>query len=97
MAVGFKTWDSSGNLIIDSGTRMSRVIGTAYLTAGSSGSIVDVGFVTGTPDWIVLRPDNVVPGPTLILLPPVISVSGVTLSYSLPSPTPDHILIYGVH
>lgn len=39
MGLGMQVFDAAGNLLIDVTTRLSRVIGTIGIPAGSSGSI----------------------------------------------------------
>lgn len=98
MAVGLKTWDASGNLIIDTATRMSRVIGMLYAAAGATGSVTDAGFATGAPYCIALRVNAGSPtGVDSSLVSPIISFAGTTMSYNVASPASDHLLIYGVY
>lgn len=98
MAVGLKTWDAAGNLIIDTATRMSRVIGMAGVSAGATGSITDAGFATGAAYCIALRVSAGTPtGIDNSLVSPIISFSGTTMSYNVASPAGDHLLIYGVY
>jgi len=96
MAVGLKTWDAAGNLIIDTTTRMSRVIGMTSISGGSSGSVTDAGFLTGAPYCIAVR-SGLSSGFDNSMLSPVISFAGSTMTYSAASPTGDHLLIYGVY
>ncbi len=46
--MGLRTWDGSGNLIVDTNTRLSRVLGIIDITS-TPGSLTDAGFATGTP------------------------------------------------
>lgn len=96
MADGFKVWDASGNLIIDGTKRLSRVLGVTTIGANTSGTITDAGFSTGVPYWISIR-NTTSPSPTDSIVPPSISVSGTTLSYSNPTPNLGHLVIYGVY
>lgn len=98
MATGLKTWDASGNLIIDTATRMSRVIGMTYASAGATGSVTDAGFGTGTPYCIAIRAND--GSPSIYdqgMVSPIISFAGTTMSYNVASPADDHLLIYGVY
>lgn len=38
MSYGIKVWDSSGSLVIDTSTRITRLITTFAITAGNTGS-----------------------------------------------------------
>lgn len=98
MADGLKVWDASGNLIVDTATRMSRVLGTTIVSAGAIGSITDAGFATGTPYCIALRTNAGTPTqPNGSMAPPIINIVGTTLNYNVLSPSNDHLLIYGVY
>lgn len=98
MATGLKVWDSSGNLTFDGTARISRVLGSAAVGAGSSGSITNAGFATGAPYCICVRTNAGTPTqPNNSNVPPIISFSGTTLSYNVAAPSNDHLLIYGVY
>lgn len=64
--------------------RVMRSLGTIVIGAGASGSIVDNGFLTGTPFFFctMSSPDSPATWYGEALLPPSISVSGNTLTYS---------------
>lgn len=98
MSAGLKVWDASGNLIIDTATRMSRVIGVTFAAAGAVGSITNAGFATGAPYCIALRTS---PGSGTVFgsdyVSPIISFSGTTMDYDVASPAGDHVLVYGVY
>ena len=97
MAVGLKTWDASGNLVIDTATRMSRVLGMVSVAAGGTGSVTDAGFATGAPYCICLHTDTPVSVPTRAIASPIIAFAGTTMTYDAAFPAGDHILIYGVY
>ena len=97
MTVGFRVRDAGGNLLVDSPTRLSRIIGTLTISAGSSGTVTNDGFLTGVGYCIALRTN--VGNPTSMassMVPPIIGFSGNQMSYHAASPTGDHLLIYGV-
>ena len=97
MTVGFRVRDAAGNLLVDSPTRLSRIIGVLSISAGSSGTVTNDGFLTGVGYCIALRTD--VGGPPVMsstMVPPAISFSGNQMSYDAAPPTGDHLLIYGV-
>lgn len=100
MAVGLKVWDASGTLILDVTDRILRFLGPPIIAAeGSSGSLVNDGFLTGTPVWIAAPFDpggsSYWPGDRLI--PPLVSISGNTLSYTIQAGLDTQIIQYGVY
>ena len=92
MPQGLQVWDDSGNLIVDTATRLGRILGVTTISA-SSGTVVNSGFSGGTPFWIAipLATGDVEHGPD-------ISVSGTTLTYNFNGrPVTSHRLVYGVY
>lgn len=96
MATWLKVWDASENLTFDATTRISRVLGSATIAAGATGSITDAGFSTGTAYWASIR-NTLSPGVFDNIEPPTISVSGTTLSYDNSGARLEHLVIYGVY
>lgn len=99
MAVGLKTWDASGNLMIDVTDRLMRFLGYVIIPAGSgSGSVTNDGILTGVPFAIPVMfssngsgyyaGDN--------LYPLSYSFSGNVLSWTINAGQPDQVLQYGV-
>lgn len=96
MATGIKTWDASGNLIVDVTDRLTRILGYVTMPANSSGSVVDDGFLTGSPFYIAIRSNggSAFNGTTVAV---TISVSGNTMNYSTTQLVADFIIVYGVY
>jgi hypothetical protein len=94
VGLGVQVFDASGNLLIDVTTRLSRVIGTQTITAGSSGSLA-VPNATQGQIWWAISPSN---GSRYV---PLISISGNTISWSTNTSYPngpvDSLLIYGLY
>ncbi len=97
MADGIKVWDASGNLTFDGTTRISRVLGTISVAQGTSGSLSDAGFATGTPYCVASRTNATPTSFGGANTGPIISFAGTTMFYDLANPTGDHLLIYGVY
>lgn len=100
MAVGLRVWDSSGNLKVDISDRLLRFLGYPIIAGeGTSGSVVVDGFLTGTPFWLAAPYNSggtaYWPGDKLI--PPTVSVSGNTLSYTINVGLGTQIIQYGVY
>jgi len=94
MPHGLRTWDASGNLIIDVSTRLTRIIGTQAITP-VDGSLSNADFALGTPFWYFT---NVPVGKAT----PVVSFSGTTLTWTWPAsttqfPRDNMTLVYGVY
>lgn len=92
MPVGLQVIDEDGNVIVDTSTRLGRILGVTTIGA-SSGTVVDSGFLQGTPFWVAipLATGDVVFGPA-------ISVSGSTLTYDFEGRTvTSHRLVYGIY
>ena len=94
MGVGIQVFDASGNLLIDVTTRLSRVIGTQPIAAGSTGSLAVPNSGQGRIWWAIL------PGGGSRYVP-LVSLSGNTLSWSpngsYPGTVTDALLIYGLY
>jgi hypothetical protein len=96
MPAGLQVWDASGNLIFDTGDRLSRRVASVAIAAGSTGSVT----VPGTdPIWYYVSNRNSVGNASTYT--PTITQSGRTISwvpngaYSLLTMV-DVILVYGV-
>ena len=94
MPVGFQTFDAAGNLLIDITTRLTRLIGSTTITAGSTGSVTVPDATQGTI-WYAFQTAN---GNRYT---PLISLSSATISWSprtgFPGGPVDVIMLYGVY
>jgi len=94
MGLGMQAFDGAGNLLIDVTTRLSRVIGTQTIAAGSSGSLVVPNSTQGSIWWAICPS-----GASRYV--PLISLSGSTISWSpngsYPGGPVDALLIYGLY
>jgi hypothetical protein len=76
---GLRVWDSSGVRVVDTSTRIAKVLGFVTVTTPAltvtSGSVTDSGFTQGTPFYFIV----VNSGYTR----PTISFSGSVMNYSL--------------
>lgn len=100
MAVGLKVWDASGTLILDATDRILRFLGEPIIAGeGASGSLVNDGFLTGTPVWLAAPFDPGGSGywPGDRLIPPLVTISGSTLSYTIQAGLGTQIIQYGVY
>lgn len=96
MAYGLRVWDASGNLTLDTSTRLGRVLG--YVEVTTDGSLTVPGFSTGTAFARVNTTGNSVGPDAEYSWPPNISISNNTLSWSYPSSTKGPaVIIYGVY
>lgn len=93
MGHGIEVYNSSGQLVFNSDSRLGRVIGSVRLT-GAAGSITDARFSSGTPFHAFIA-DATVAARTY----PVISVAGTTISWSYSGAYPiiSGLLIYGAY
>ena len=86
----------NGNVLIDLGTRLGRVIGSIEVTA--NGSMAVTGFSTGAGFAKVL-PTVDVAGVGVFAFPPEATISGTTLSWAYPDS--NHrgpaVIVYGVY
>lgn len=95
MSYGVRTFDANGGVIIDTSSRLSRVLGETTVSASSiTGSVSVAGFDQGTPWWAC-----VAGGTTqgYFNITPSISRSGNTLSWDWGNlPRANCKLIFGV-
>lgn len=94
MPHGLRTWDSSGNLIIDVSTRLTRILAIQAVT-NVNGSVTNADFALGAPFWYFT---NVPSG----IATPAVSFSGTTLTWTWPAnttqfPRGNMNLVYGVY
>lgn len=96
MATGLRVWDASGNLVVDVTDRLTRILGVVSMPANSSGSVVDDGFLTGTPFPIAIRSNGTTffNGTSVAVS---ISFSGNTMNYSTTQTVADYLIVYGVY
>lgn len=91
MPQGLQTFDQLGNLKLDLSDRIGRFLGILFVPAGGSGSVVNDGFLTGTPFCFAsMASAGGASWPGDNLYPPTISFSGNTMFYN--NPTADHRL-----
>lgn len=96
MATGLRVWDASGNLILDATDRLTRILGFTTMAANSSSSLVDDGFLTGSPFYVAIRSNGgSVFNATSVAVS--ISVVGNTMYYSTTQLVASFIIIYGVY
>jgi hypothetical protein len=94
MASGLRVWDNVGNLLIDTSTRMGRVLGQIS-TGTADGSVTSAGFATGAPFYAIVPKS----GSPAAINTPNITITGNTMSWSfsgVPSPQ-DSLVLYGVY
>lgn len=96
MATGLKVWDAAGNQIIDVSDRLTRILGFVSMPANSSGSVVDDGFLTGTPFFVAIRSNGTTffNGTSVAVS---ISFSGNTMNYATTQTVADFLIVYGVY
>jgi hypothetical protein len=100
MPAGFESYSPLGLLRASIGDRILRWLGDPIIAgAGTSGTFVSDGFLTGTPFWLAAPFDpggaGYWPGDTLV--PPIVSVSGNTLSYTIQAGLSTTIIQCGVY
>lgn len=95
MGLGMQVFDASGNLMIDVTTRLSRVIGTTLIPAGSTNSLAVPNTSQGTIWYAIYGGGN---GNRYS---PVITVSSGTISWSphggFPGGPVDVTMVYGLY
>jgi hypothetical protein len=92
MPQGLQTWNSAGDLTLDTNYDVGRVLGITSITS-SAGSVTDAGLTTGRPFWWYMKDDG-----GSFSTQPDISVSGSTLSWSWPSGGGSNgRILYGVY
>lgn len=92
--------DGTGRLKVSFGDRLLRFLGDPLIVGeGASGSLVNNGFLTGTPVWLAAPFDPGGSGywPGDRLIPPLVSISGNTLSYTVQAGLGTQIIHYGVY
>ncbi len=92
MTAGLQTFDASGNLVFDTGTRTGRVINVTTIT-GTSGSYSDAALANGTPFFFFATSSPAVAKAVSI------SISGTTISWTIASSQSSNTfaLAYGVY
>lgn len=93
MAHGIRTFDASGNILMDTDTNMGRILGMTT-TGTSNGSVTNADFAQGTPFWIAIV-NNTTANNTVVS--PDFSFSGTTLTWTHNTYSGDTRLIYGVY
>lgn len=92
MAYGLVVRDAAGNVILDTSTRLTRILGT-FNTGTSNGSITDGNLAQGTPFWFISDGYGSGDGFTAD-----ISVSGTTISWTITgTPKIACQFVYGVY
>lgn len=95
---GFEVYDAAGALKVSLADKLFRFLGMIVVPTGGSGSIVNDGFLTGTPEAICNQYDNgggsYYPGDGLY--GPTISFVGNTMYYSINAAMPTQVIQYGV-
>lgn len=97
MATGLRVWDASGNLIVDTSNRLTRILGYTTFSGTSSISVTDDGFLTGQGFFVVQRsnaPSGVVDTSTAALS---ISFASNQMFVSGGTAGADYIIMYGVY
>lgn len=97
MPQGLQCWDASGTLLVDITDRLTRILGATAISAGATGSVMNDGFLTGTPFCIAIRTAYGSAYMNSSMVAPVIGFVGNTMNYAANSPSGDHYLIYGVY
>ena len=98
MPQGLQVWDASGNLIIDLGSSLGRVLGVATISGSATSSIPDARLNQGTPFWVVL-PANGSSSPGVVDYDvPNIGATPTAIEYSPGYATAgkNYTIIYGV-
>ena len=94
MGLGMQVFDAAGNIMIDVTTRLSRVIGTAGIPAGSTSSLTVPNAQQGTI-WYAIY------GNGGNRYSPIITVSGNVISWSprggFPGGAVDVTMLYGLY
>jgi hypothetical protein len=88
---GLQVYDASSNLILDVTDSLGTVLGTVS-TGTTSGSVTDANFANGTPFWAHLPLAT-----NYLSLPPDITFSGTTLTWTFTGGGTSSTIIYGVY
>lgn len=94
MAEGLQVFNASGGLKLDLSDRIARYLGMVFIDLGVSGSVVNDGFLTGTPfctAHMVSSGGSSWPGNNL--RPPDISFSGNVMYYG-PANAPHRLMMW---
>lgn len=95
-----QVFDQFGNLKVDISDRVLRFLGNPIIAGeGTSGSVISDGFLTGTPFWLAapFSSGGTAYWPGDKLVPPSVSISGNTLSYTINTGLGTQIIQYGVY
>jgi hypothetical protein len=95
MSQGLQIWDSSGNLVLDTNTRLAQWLGQVS-SGGNNGSVTDNELLRGTPYYYVRA--SVVGAFAKV---PAITISGSTITWTYPAPKAGFssapvVITYGV-
>jgi hypothetical protein len=98
MAEGLQIWDAQGQLVFDTTTRNTRILGIVDIgTGAATGSVTNAGFAEGTPFWFC----TALSFSTNLgdyIISPTFSVSGNTLTWNWHSmPRRSCRLIFGTY
>lgn len=94
MPAGFQVWDQFGNLKVDGSDRFARYLGLRFIDALEAGSLVNDGFLTGTPFCVAtMTGDSLATFPGDGLYPPAISFSGNTMFWTGPG-APHRLMMW---
>ena len=91
MPQGLQVFDAAGNVIVDTSTRLGRVLGSATIGPSGSGSITNASFALGTP-WCMIYNSSSFP-----TYEPVISFSGTSLLWSFAYTSSSYTIVYGIY
>lgn len=92
MAYGLQIFNSSGQNIIDTSSRLGKLLGSTIVN--QSGSLTDSSFLVGVPFYIVV-PYNTT-GNYEIFNPVEVSFSGSTMTYNILD-SDSYTIYYGVY
>ena len=95
MASGIKIMDSSGNVMVDSSSLASRILGV-YNVPGTVNTynISNDGFLTGTPFYVIYSLVGLNSVPNYL---PTVTFSGNTMTINVSVYQPPCDVIYGVY
>lgn len=92
MPSGMRVWNAAGQLMVDTSTRMGRVLGIIPVTGNTVWG--DNGLLTGTPYYVQYAITGL--GATPLAVPTVWFV-GNAMHVSFPAGSPGTWIIYGVY
>jgi hypothetical protein len=94
MAHGLRIRDQYGNIKLDVSDRVGRFLGMIFIDAFQAGSVVNNGFLTGTPFCTAtMTGDSIATFPGDGLFPPAISFSGNVMSWTGPG-APHRLMMW---